>query len=363
MPTGDRGRPWRARDPLRAAAARRARHPQPAAGAERPHPWHGARRCAARSTPGQRDPAVTRVVVDRRRRARLLRRRRHPPALRSRPGGRDRGGAALLARGIRAQHPDQALSEALCRADRRHRHGRRRRRLAARQPPGRGRALPVRHAGGRHRLLPRRRRDLRPAAPARRDRHLSRAHRRAGPARPTRWRSGLRPTPSARAPCPPSREALVAGEPVDATLAGSPRDPGPGAASRREREIDRRRCFSAEQRRPTILASARRRGGAVGFAAKPRRRSARNRRRASPSPSSRCAAGRRSTSRRRCAPSSASCRGIAEGHDFYEGVRAAIIDKDGAPRWRPAEPRGGRPRPRSQRHFAPLGARASSELP
>jgi enoyl-CoA hydratase len=45
---------------------------------------------------------------------------------------------------------------------------------------------------------------------------------------------------------------------------------------------------------------------------------------------------------------------IVEGHDFYEGVRAVIVDKDNEPRWRPAalaEVGDGD----VERHFAPLG--------
>jgi enoyl-CoA hydratase len=45
---------------------------------------------------------------------------------------------------------------------------------------------------------------------------------------------------------------------------------------------------------------------------------------------------------------------ICRGHDFYEGVRAAIVDKDNRPQWRPAA--GQRPaRGEIEAYFAPLG--------
>ena len=46
---------------------------------------------------------------------------------------------------------------------------------------------------------------------------------------------------------------------------------------------------------------------------------------------------------------------IVYGHDFYEGVRAVIVDKDNAPRWKPAM-LAGITDADVERHFSSLGA-------
>ncbi|HVY59720.1 MAG TPA: enoyl-CoA hydratase/isomerase family protein, partial [Xanthobacteraceae bacterium] len=45
---------------------------------------------------------------------------------------------------------------------------------------------------------------------------------------------------------------------------------------------------------------------------------------------------------------------LVHGHDFYEGVRAAIVDKDGEPHWKPATLEA-IDAEAVARHFAPLG--------
>ena len=44
---------------------------------------------------------------------------------------------------------------------------------------------------------------------------------------------------------------------------------------------------------------------------------------------------------------------VIRGHDFYEGVRAVITDKDNRPRWRP-ETLDGVTDAEVERHFSPL---------
>ena len=51
---------------------------------------------------------------------------------------------------------------------------------------------------------------------------------------------------------------------------------------------------------------------------------------------------------------------IIHGHDFYEGVRAVIIDKDNVPRWNP-DRLAQVPDSEIERYFAPL--EAELELP
>ncbi len=145
------------------------------------------------------------------------------------------------------------------------------------------------------------------------------------------------------------REALVAGEPVDGTLDDVARPPEPGPVAAERALVDR--CFGAEsvgailaaldgegsefaartaatirQKSPTSLAIAleqMRRGAGLDFDEAMRTEF-------------------RIVSR------------IVDGVDFYEGVRAVIVDKDGAPRWRPDTVEAVAPGD-VEAYFAPLG--------
>jgi enoyl-CoA hydratase len=148
------------------------------------------------------------------------------------------------------------------------------------------------------------------------------------------------------------RQALIAGEAVDQALSHASDDPGPAPLAVEKAIIDS--CFSAES--VTAIAERLDRAAEEGseFAA-------------------RTAAGMRTKSptsmnlafeqvRRGAAMSFEDAMRtefrivsrIGEGHDFFEGVRAVIVDKDNHPRWQPASLEAVDPAV-IEHHFASLG--------
>jgi enoyl-CoA hydratase len=148
-------------------------------------------------------------------------------------------------------------------------------------------------------------------------------------------------------------DALTAGEPLEAALAAAAHDPGPAPLDLHRTLIDR--CFSAESVAAILacLDEAERHGSdfAGRTAATMRTKSPTSlviafeqmRRGAALSFEDAMKTEFRIVSR------------ISEGHDFYEGVRVTLIDKDGRPRWVPESVDAVRPE-YVARHFADLGA-------
>lgn len=126
------------------------------------------------------------------------------------------------------------------------------------------------------------------------------------------------------------KEALIAGEPIEDLLRQASSDPGPAPLEPHRATIER--CFSADSV-PAILDRLGQDGS--DFAAKV---AATIRTKSPTSLSIAFEQMRRGTVLTFEDAMRVEFRivsRIAEGHDFYEGVRATLIDKDGQPRWDP----------------------------
>jgi enoyl-CoA hydratase len=150
---------------------------------------------------------------------------------------------------------------------------------------------------------------------------------------------------------PRIRDTLVDGRPLDDILPGEDR-PSAGELLQNRSTIDR--CFSAE----TVSAIAARLEQAAGGSAFAAKTLATIR---TKSPTSLAIAleqmrrGRALSFEDAMRTEFRIVSRVIEGRDFYEGVRAAIIDKDGAPRWQPSR-LDEVAETEIARYFEPLGA-------
>lgn len=130
------------------------------------------------------------------------------------------------------------------------------------------------------------------------------------------------------------REALCAGAAADDAIAGFAADSGPAPLARRRTCIDR--CFSGDSVEDILARLDTETGPDAGWA----RETAATIRAKSPTSLKiafrqvRAGAGLSFEDCMRLEFRIVSR--IFRGHDFFEGTRATVIDKDGAPRWRPA---------------------------
>lgn len=130
------------------------------------------------------------------------------------------------------------------------------------------------------------------------------------------------------------REALIAGMPVEETLAATRVDPGAAPLAAHRELIDA--CFSAE----SVPAILRRLDEAAGKGSDYAGNLAATIRTKSPTSLSiafeQVRRGRSLDFVEAMRTEFRIVSRIIDGHDFYEGVRATLVDKDGAPHWRPA---------------------------